>query len=152
MGRGVWSRAGGILSLADFVEEYRDALAYHLITLGLRLRWLGSSRLTWEDLRVIVAQSPPGSPLHRAKDDTRAAWDSGAVSAYLLAVIADQIAGGNWQRAGRKNAPKPKPIERPGDNKKGTVLGSEPVKISEFDEWWENAGPQPATTSEAESE
>lgn len=35
------------------------------------------------------------------------------VAEYLLAQTVDLLAGANWQRAGRKSAPKPKPIARP---------------------------------------
>lgn len=136
MGASVRDDVGGILSLADFVDDHRDAVAYHLITLGLRLRWLGSSRLSWEDLRVIITAAPPGSPLHWDLDPERAAWNSGAVNAYLLALVVDVINAGNWQRARKRTAPKPKPVPRPGDSNKGAVFGSEPVPVSQFDEWW----------------
>ncbi len=37
-----------------------------MISLGLRLRWLGTDRLTWRDLLVIAAQTSPGDELYHA--------------------------------------------------------------------------------------
>ena len=52
-------------------------------------------------------------PLHRALyGDEVSKWVP--LDRQLLAVIADQIAHGNWQRGGDKNAPQPEPIPRPG--------------------------------------
>ncbi len=39
------------------------------------------------------------------------------VSEYLLAQAVDLLAGANWQRAGKKSAPRPKPIPRPKDGR-----------------------------------
>lgn len=51
----------------------------------------------------------------------------------LLAHIADLLAGANWQRAGNKNAPRPKPIPRPGVKPHGEKrLGTASMSI---DEW-----------------
>lgn len=33
----------------------------------------------------------------------------------MLATVIDLLAGANWQRAGKKGAPRPKPVPRPGD-------------------------------------
>lgn len=44
----------------------------------------------------------------------------------------------NWQRAGRKTAPKPKPIPRPWEKPKTTTLGKEPIPISQFNDWWDS--------------
>lgn len=43
-----------------------------------------------------------------------AAWTTGE---HLTAVVADVLAGANWQRGGGKGA-QPKPVPRPGDIKK----------------------------------
>lgn len=49
----------------------------------------------------------------------------------------DQLAIANWQRAGRKNAPKPKPIERPWLKPKSTHLGKDPIPVQDFNDWWD---------------
>jgi len=41
----------------------------------------------------------------------------------------------NWQRGGKKNHPKPKPVERPGKTDV-QVIGSDPIPVSGFDAWW----------------
>lgn len=42
---------------------------------------------------------------------------------YLLALIADLLAAANWQRAGSRRAPRPKPIPRPGATARGRRIG-----------------------------
>ena len=97
---------------------------------------LGSEHLTWRDLLIIVQQTPPGSPIHYAVDPEAAAWSSGEIVPYVLAQIADLIAMSNWQRAGNKNAPRPPRLPRPGDKANGKVYGREPVRVADFDDWW----------------
>ena len=101
--------------------------------LGLRLRWLGSERLTWGDLRAIVMHSGPKSALRRALGND---WE---VSDYLLATVVDLLALANWQRQGKKGAPKPRPVPRPGSDK-SVKYGADPIPVSEFSEWWEEVG------------
>jgi hypothetical protein len=47
----------------------------------------------------------PGSILHRALAD-----DEWSRTDHLLALVHDQLAISNWQRAGNKRGPRPKPI------------------------------------------
>lgn len=129
--------AGGILGLVGFLREHGGAVEYQLLTLGLRLEWLGTDRLSWRDLWVVVTQAPPGSAIHRAVEPEKAAWASGELDAWFLAAQVDLLAAGNWQRQGKNNARKPEPIQRPGEKKKGTVLGADPIPVSEFDAWWD---------------
>lgn len=37
---------------------------------------------------------------------------------HLMATVIDSLAVGNWQRSGDKNAPRPKPVPRPGAKKR----------------------------------
>lgn len=67
-----------------------------------------------------------------------AAWANGEVTAQLLALIGDMLAEANWQRAGRKTAPHPKPIKRPGVDDGTQSFGKEPIPISKFNDWWES--------------
>lgn len=102
--------------------------------MGLRLSDLGTPRLSWRDLLVIVNQSPPGSALWRSKaaaEDVDPAW---GLQEQLLAGIFDVLRIGNWQRGGGKGQ-KPRLMPRPGVES-GRVIGSDPIPISEFDHWW----------------
>lgn len=67
-----------------------------------------------------------------------AAWYSGVAVPDLLALVGDLLAVANWQRQGKKNARRPKPIQRPGQPKQGTTYGADPIPVSSFDEWWDN--------------
>jgi hypothetical protein len=60
------------------------------------------------------------------------------VTDYLLAAVVDLLANANWQRQGKKSAPKPRPIKRPGQAADGTKYGSKPIPIKDFDAWWDN--------------
>ena len=105
---------GGIRGLSRLLAEHGEAIEYELIRLGLRLSWLGTRRLTWRDLYVIVRQSPQDSAIHRATAGPDHIWD---LHGHLLAVIADVLLVANWQRGGDENAKKPERIPRPGVTK-----------------------------------
>jgi hypothetical protein len=131
-------RAGGILGLQLEIlsdPDRRLALQADLLRIGRSLDDLGSEALTWYDLRALVRQ------LQGSTDSELAAAILGyhpwSVEAQLLAIIADTEAMGNWQRAGKKNAPKPKPIERPWLKSKGQTLGKNPIPVASFDAWWD---------------
>lgn len=132
MGQALRDHLGGILGLCDLLDEHGQAVEAHLIALGLRLRWLGTERLTWNDLRAIASQAGPRSAIGRALSE---GWE---VTDYLLAIIADHLAMANWQRQGKRGVPKPRPIPRPGDNRTER-FGSDPIAIAEFDDWWREA-------------
>lgn len=59
------------------------------------------------------------------------------VAEQLLAMVADSLAQGNWQRAGKKSAPRPKPIPRPWQKQKTQTLGRDAIPVAEFDGWWD---------------
>jgi hypothetical protein len=102
---------GGISGLLELIDQHREAVEFDLIALGLRLDWLGTERLSWRDLLVVVNQSPRWSALSRAMNPEGSEW---GLSEHLLAAVFDSLERGNWQRAGRENAPRPKPFPRPG--------------------------------------
>lgn len=56
----------------------------------------------------------------------------------LLAAVVDLLQVSNWQRAGKKHAPKPKRLRRPWEKPKGRQLGAKPIPISKFDAWWDS--------------
>ena len=98
------------------------AVEAELIKAGLRLRWLcdGTDRLNWRDLWVIINLAAPDSLVRRALDPDTYSWTR---TNALLADIFDVLASANWQRAGNKTAPKPKPYPRPGDTNDTTQFG-----------------------------
>ncbi len=66
------------------------------------------------------------------------------VHTQLLAEVVDALNIANWQRGGRKNSPKPKRIPRPWEKKRAQTLGSDPIPISQFDDWWDAQEPHAA--------
>lgn len=60
-----------------------------------------------------------------------------SIEGQLLASVIDALHVGNWQRGGRKSAPKPKPIKRPWEKPKGRTIGKDPIPIAKFNEWWD---------------
>ncbi|WP_054682570.1 hypothetical protein [Microbacterium sp. No. 7] len=59
------------------------------------------------------------------------------VGEQLLADLIDILNLANWQRGGDKHAPRPRRLTRPWETRDGVqVLGSDPIPISEFDDWW----------------
>lgn len=128
---------GGIEGLLQLIDEHGEALEYDLIRLGLRLDDLGTERLSWRDLLVIVQHSPRDSALARDLLGDDALW---GVTEHLLASLLDAVQMGNWQRGGKPHAPKPKPVRRPGARGQVRHFGADPIPISQFDDWWDNGG------------
>lgn len=82
---------------------------------------MGTERLSWRDLLVVVNQSPRWSALSRAVDPEGSLW---GLSEHLLAAVFDSLERGNWQRAGNNHAPRPKPLPRPGVGGEGKKYGT----------------------------
>jgi hypothetical protein len=72
---------------------------------------LPSGRLSWRRLGVLVRQLPQESATWRSIDPEAAMW---TLDAHLAALQVDAVHVGNWQRAGKKGARRPKPVPRPG--------------------------------------
>ena len=133
MGGPLWYFSGGIIGLLVIVMAHYVAVEGELIRRGLRLRDLGSERFTWSDLKAIIYTADPGSHLAAALG---APW---SVTDYMVANAVDLLNAGNWQRSGNKNAPKPKPIARPGEKDESVKrFGADPIAPEAFDEWWTN--------------
>lgn len=133
---------GGIGGLLELVEhpEYGEALAYDVLTHGLRLRDLGTPAFSWRDLLTIIRHQPHGCALERAIDPEAAMW---GLPEQLLALIADVASLHLWADHNRRKGQKPKPIERPGvaGETETTVLGggASAVPVDEFDDWLEQS-------------
>jgi hypothetical protein len=125
---------GGILGLLTELEAYEDPIRADLLAAGLRWDWIGTDRLTWADLRAFLGRSRVGSAYHWAKDADSALW---GLREHLLAHVADLLAVGNWQRAGKKRGRRPEPISRPGAGGK-KKYGRDPVPAKDFNAWWDS--------------
>lgn len=66
MDRGVRRDAGGIAGLVGVLRDHREAIEYDLLRIGLRLDHLGTRRLTWRDLLVMVRKAQPESALYKS--------------------------------------------------------------------------------------
>ena len=79
--------------------------------LGLDLRRLGTSELTYRRLRVVLEYAPRESAYVREIGGETVEWSS---TEHLLALVCDELAVANWQRSGGKGR-YPKPLTRPGE-------------------------------------
>lgn len=85
---------------------------------------------------MIVANLPRTSATAHAMFGERVEWGP---TEYLLADLIDVVQIGNWQRQGKKGAPKPKPVPRPGATQT-RKFGKDPIPLTQFDDWWESGG------------
>lgn len=111
---------------------------------GYRLHMLGDS-LTWSTLGIFVKGLGPDSATYAHMHPDRYAWDSGAAVPWILADLVDALNYLRYEHAlanTSKNANRPKEPERyprPGaeDKQEYYRVGSDPIPISQFKEWWE---------------
>jgi hypothetical protein len=96
---------------------------------------LGTPRLTWRRLGVLIRQLPPTSATWVSREGGDALW---GLTEQLLAAVVDALNLGNWQRAAAGAAkgqqPKrPSPIARPGVKPEGrTFGGGRSISIAEM--------------------
>ncbi len=124
---------GGIQSLRELIDEFPEAVEYDLIGLGLRLRDLGSERLSWRDLKVIITRMPQHiSALAAERNPNDSPW---GLREHLLAELTDIQRLALWTKTkdGAKNRNRPKPIERPG--RRPEKFGKKPLSIDRMKEW-----------------
>lgn len=132
------SQPGGILSLDALVDEHSEAIEFDLITLGLRLRQLGTDVLGWSDLKAIVKCLPAQSALFRSMHPEAQHWQ---LEQYLLADMADCLRWLVWAKTddARQGRNRPEPIPRPGmkssRERVGTATGLD--QMAEFLHWSE---------------
>ena len=107
--RGGIGGVGGILGLLNLIEGHEEAIEYDLITLGLRLRYLGSESFTWRDLHVIVMNLPRNSALARSVDPRN---ELQSPEILMLAHVADMATLQVWAQTkdGEAGRNRPKPI------------------------------------------
>ena len=108
--------------------------------MGLRLQWLGTRRLTWHDLLVVVRHSPRSSALYRAQvGQEPAAW---GLSERLLAYVLHRVTylASAWGASGEDLALPTLPGEAPVVDQPLDVpagwghWGGSPVPLDEMNE------------------
>jgi hypothetical protein len=105
-----------------------------LISQGLRLRDLGTSRFNWRDLKHLLQHLGPTSALHRSLAGHYSATD------YLLVVIANTLRTMSWQLSAGKEKDRPQPFYLPGmvpESEEAEESSYKPdvMTIAEMDEW-----------------
>ena len=119
MERGIQRRAGcdtgGIISLAEFMEDHHKALEYDLMQCGFELKDVGRS-LTWGALHSFVQNIGPESATAKDLNPELHQWASQLNTNKILADIYDMLAmiNSNLVAVGsHKPSKKPKPYPRP---------------------------------------
>lgn len=132
MAEGCWRDCGGIFGLCDLVDEFPEAVEYDVLRHGHRLRDLGSDRLTWRDLRIILSQQKPSESALWMEQNPDHMW---GLPEFLLADVADTLHALFWAKTkdGAKNRNRPKPIERPG--RRPERMGKKPLPLDEMAVW-----------------
>ena len=123
---------GGIFGLCDLVDEFPEAVEYDVLRHGLRLRDLGSDRLTWRDLRILLTQQKPSESALWMEQNPDHMW---GLPEFLLADVADTLHMLFWAKTkdGAKNRNRPKPVERPG--RRPERMGKKPLPLDEMQVW-----------------
>ena len=109
--------------------------------MGLRPEWLGTHRLSWVDLRVIVRQAPTTSALAREMRGETALYTP---TDYLLVGVINLLRSMSWQLGGDPKAPKPEKFLLPGmeDEDKLPTLRGDLMPIEDLRErlGWDDEG------------
>jgi hypothetical protein len=87
--------------------------------MGLDIRELGGSKLSYRRLRLILENSPRDSAFSRSYHGEPSQW---SVTDHLLANVIDLLQIANWQRAGKGAAPKPFPRPTRPANRSGKTI------------------------------
>lgn len=104
--------------------------------------------MTWRRLGVLVHYLPADAATVRAVGGPQFEWST---SDYLLASVVDAVRAGNWQRGGKRNAPKPQPLPRPGDSRGRQMGGKRKFSTAQMDRLmssWTDERPGRTTTVE----
>lgn len=118
-GRSVGRNAGGIVSLAEFVDAHGEALEYDLIGAGYTLNDIGR-RLPWRTLKAFINNLGVSSATVQELNPDYAGWGNTEKTNAILADIYDllQVINANLVGIGSGKRPKtPKPYPRPWQKK-----------------------------------
>lgn len=133
------TQPGGIVGLAEFAEEHREALTYDLITrTHYQLEDVGGA-LSWGSLASFVKNLGTDSALARDLDKATG-WENTLRTNAILADIYDllQVINANFVKyaSGGKKRTKVKPYPRPGgDQDKKRKMGRGALPLDQLREW-----------------
>lgn len=135
--RGGRYEVGGIVSLANFVEDHGEAINYDLLTrTTYQLDDVGGV-LSWDSLHSFIKYLGTDSALARDLGKSTG-WEQTIKTNALLADIYDllQVINANLCTLGGKRAKKIKPYPRPSDKDENTrKIGKGALPIDELREW-----------------
>lgn len=101
------------------------------------------ARVPWTALRSFARHLDESSALVREMSPDAAEWRTGRRVPAMLADIFDALSLLRWEfecanTPKRKRRPRrPDPYPRPGAKGNGRRIGSDPIRIRDFDDWWE---------------
>ena len=89
----------------------------------------------WGELVNFSKHLPASSATMRAKNEDMAVWDSNIKQSMILADIFDAIRMFNFSFA-KHGEKEPKPYTRPWAKESAKRIGSAPIPIEEFNDWY----------------
>lgn len=92
------------------------------------------ARLSWHSLWCFVRHLDANSATYAAMYPKQAGWDR---HAYMLADLFDAVNGVAYTVASVAGGKPRKPKQYPRPSGQGRKLGSKPIKVADFDAWWE---------------
>ncbi len=136
---GIGSAAGGIISLAKFVEEHHGAIEYDLLSkTGHELNDLGST-LSWDALSSFVSNLEADSATVREIEPELSRWSTVAKTNAILADIFDLLSAinSNLKAIGSgSRAKRPEKYPRPDKKNKDKIFTSS-MPMAEMRAWIE---------------
>ena len=121
-----------MIALVALVDEHPTEIEYEvLVRLGRRLADLGTDRLGWRELYVLLHHAPEDSPIMRARAEC---GHSPSEHLSLLLLHSQQV--GNWQRSHGKKSTYPKLPQCLDQTVETSTLGrGERMTLDEAAEW-----------------
>jgi len=132
--RSKWDVRGGIVSLAKFVVEHREALDADLLKTGYEAEDIGCA-LSWGALGAFIKHLPPDSAVVREAHPEESAWATTVKTNSILADIYDMLSAINTNLAAigsGKPAKRIKPYPRPGHKDEDTQHIGTAVPVAEL--------------------
>lgn len=114
--------------------EHWDALEADLLRCGSAVNDY-PQRFSLRTLISFYRHSPRGSAVYSTIYGDKSEW---GMIEELTARVLEALWDANWQRQGKPHAPKPKPVQRPGQPLPAGIshYGGDGMSIAEFEERW----------------
>jgi hypothetical protein len=114
-------------------RETWAAIEADLLRIGFTMADLGE-KVSWRAVAAFVKHSGQDSAVYQEANGADSAW---TLETQLLALIADVLQIGNWQRGGGQSK-RPVQLPRPGVQapEKASTWGDDALTVEAFDEWW----------------